>query len=313
MCLVILAGPNHGLIASCQSLQQEPFVLRWLPILLLPVAVLPAQAGARAAALRVDNELSSAAFANGPNAIAASIGNDGVLLWPGAPIVRGPVEAARFVGSQEALRNARLSWQPLHLELAADSSLVLIYGVATLDLPGDKERPAVHQIGRYVAAWQRSGTSWRLQAFGVLNMASGLATTWQPAAGPKTTPRVVTGAAASRFAAADSSFSAETAPLGIGTAFAKWAAPDAVTFAGTGELNIGPARIGAVLSSYSFPWTWSVVAAGAATDGSVGWTAAEETIRQPGHPVQLNKHLTLWKRMPDGAVRYIALAGSTRP
>ena len=100
-------------------------------------------------------------------------------------------------------------------------------------------------------------------------------------------------------------------------AFAEWAAPDAVTFAASGELNVGPARIGAALAGDASDWQWGAVAAGAAADGSLGWTVGQATITSKsgtGAPeVYRGKYLTLWRRMPDGAIRFIADGGSPRP
>jgi hypothetical protein len=119
---------------------------------------------------------------------------------------------------------------------------------------------------------------------------------------------------AARFIAADSAFAADAGINGTQHAFTTWAAPDGMTFAFSGEFNMGPQRIGAVFAGNTAHWEWGPVAAGASSDGTLGWTVGQATITPTGGGIPVrSKYLTLWRRMPDGTIRFIADGGNARP
>ncbi len=274
-----------------------------------------AQTSAKASLLDADATLSFAAFDRGPiSAFPSALGSDGTLAWPGGTAIHGMAGATKFFASQPLLTVAKISWQPFRVEISPDSSLALLTGVATLDRKPTDPVPQIHRIGRYMAAWQRNGDSWHLVAFGFVNLFTKGETIWRDAIGPRELPAIQAKGMVAKVAAADSMFATDAAAMGASKAFAKWAAPDGVTMAATGELNVGPARIGAVLASNTGRWHWITVAAGASTDGALGWTISQTTILPPGPgPGSKSNLMTLWRRMPDGTLRFTALGGMARP
>jgi hypothetical protein len=115
--------------------------------------------------LAADRDLSNASFTNGPiPALAGALGTDGTLAWPGGPVLVGSTAAATFLESQPLMATARISWQPLRVEMSADSTLAVITGVATIDRAATNASPQMHRIGRYLAAWKRVGSTWQLAA-----------------------------------------------------------------------------------------------------------------------------------------------------
>ena len=131
---------------------------------------------------------------------------------------------------------------------------------------------------------------------------------------PGKLPPLAAKGSVAKLVSADANFSADAAAMGVSKAFARWVTPDGVTMAATGELNEGPARIGALLASNTGHWSWITVAAAASTDGALGWTVSQATIAPngPGKATKSNL-VTLWRRMADGSMRFTALIGSGRP
>jgi ketosteroid isomerase-like protein len=253
-------------------------------------------------------------FAHGPIApLPAALGEDGILLWPQAGVIRGGPAAAKFFAGQPLFEDTHISWQPLHIEVAADTTLAILYGVTTIDRIANPPYPKIHRIGRYLAAWTRVNGSWRLAALSITSLIANNEVLWNDVLGVREWPiKSATGPAAA-FIKADSMFGADAGAGSVSAAFAKWAAPDAVTFAGTGELNNGPGGIGAALSGNTAHWIWVTVAAGASSDRTLGWTVGQATITPASGRPGKTKYLTLWRRMPDGAIRFIADGGNARP
>jgi ketosteroid isomerase-like protein len=280
-----------------------------------PAGVARAPVRAPEALIAADAALSQASFTKGPlTALLGAFGRDGVLAWPGGPVLVGDSAVANFFGSQPLMNSVQISWQPLRIDLSPDSTLAVIVGVATLDRPATGPVSQMHRIGRYLAAWNRSDTTWRLAAFGFVNLITAGETIWRDVLGPRELPLLKANGAAAAFVAADSAFAADAQALGVAAAFTKWAAPDAMTFAVSGEVNSGPERVGAVLAGGASHWVWGAVAAGASADGTLGWTIGQATITPAngGAPMK-SKYFTLWRKMPDGSVRFTADGGSTRP
>ena len=265
--------------------------------------------------LAADRDLSAVSFTKGPMpALIAALGADGTLAWPGGPVLVGGKAATTFFDSQPLMNAVTMSWQPLRVEISADSTLAVITGVATLDRPTTDQIGQIHRIGRYLAAWKRVGNKWQLNAFGLVNMITKGETIWRDVLGPREMPLLKAKGPAAAFIAADSAFSADALGLGVSGAFTKWAAPDAMTFAVSGEVNSGPQQIGAILAGSTSHWNWGAVAAGASKDGTLGWTIGQATITPAdgGEPSK-SKYFTLWRKMPDGSVRFTADGESTRP
>lgn len=284
--------------------------------LLLLAAPLVAQESAHDRAVAADRALAQAVAADGASALATAFTTQGALVWPGAPALIGAERIGRFLKAQTNTVGARISWQPLHVELSMDSSLALIYGVSTADRPAREGLPAVHRIGRYLAAWTLEHGAWRLEALALTGTFPGPETTWADSLGPALLPMAAATGPVAPFVRADSMFSAQAGRDGAARAFGAWAASDAVTFAPTGELTVGPKAIERGLSGDDATWRWGAVIAGTSKDGSLGWTVGHATITPKGEPEAKggkSKYLTLWRRQVDGSVRFFSDGGSGRP
>lgn len=285
-----------------------------------PARTTPAAAGAigalsaRTALLQADRALATAASRDGLRAaLAPRFADDATLLLPNVPTFASAEAARRLLAGDLGARRAW--WIPLHVEVSADSSLGISYGVMLAVDSGVTAAAPRH--GKYVAAWRRAPDGWRIVAFAPTGVipppqpqtitAAGLVAPSLPASGP-----------ALAFAEADRAFAADAGRRGAAAAFGAFAAPDAVTFPATGDLAQGPSEIEARLADFSAAttWEWAPVIAGAAGSGDLGFTVGESVIRpRPGKSGETNygKYLTLWRRLPDGRIAYVADAGSPRP
>jgi hypothetical protein len=77
-------------------------------------------------------------------------------------------------------------------------------------------------------------------------------------------------------------------------------------------LVTGPKAIARVMSAPA-TWSWHPVVAGAASDGSMGWTVGEAVITAADGHSGPSKYLTVWKRLGDGTIRYYTDGGNGRP
>jgi hypothetical protein len=243
--------------------------------------------------------------------------DDAVLVWPGLPVVTTKPRVAAVLEAQHYPLGITFEMQPLGLRVATDSSMVLYYGVAYWSMP-DSSRGV---LGRYLMAWYRQPDGWDLGAFALAEMPG-----FPPAiipdslalSGPETILTVGDGDARS-YVMADLAFADSAGRATAAEAFRHWAAPDGVTFETGGILNRGPDEIAASLKGLDGTrWAWRPVAAGAASDGSLGWTAGEASIALPSQGGRAGRvirstYLTLWQRQPDGSIKFIADGGGDRP
>lgn len=242
-------------------------------------------------------------------AILRSLHPDGVLLWPGAPVVAGTVDLQRFLKAPQ-IDSLQLTWQPLGIDVASDSSLGMTWGVAVAS-PSRKD--PTPEIGNYITAWRRDGGRWTIAALvfaGLRRLPKTVLGREVPASKQALAARGSTGP----FVAADLAFARLAADSGAAVAFERWAAPEAVTFGDGGLLTRGPKAIGRAVD---FPalWRWHPVAAGAAGSGDLGWTVGEATITSTGKEAGTthSKYLTVWTRRSDGAIRFLIDGGNGRP
>jgi ketosteroid isomerase-like protein len=295
--------------------------MRHLALFLLLATPLASQAPiapARERLLESARAASEAVYANGIAAgLPSHLAADAVLVWPGAAVLRGTPAINRFLAAQRSTTGASISWQTLHLELAPDSSLALSWGIATIDRPASAMLPKSHRIARFLAAWQPVDGAWRISALVFSGLINGAETVWGDSLGMRELPMLRSTGAAGPFIAADSSFAALAGREGAEKAFSSWAATDAVMFGATGELAMGKASIGALFAGDASHWSWGAVAAGASRDGTLGWTVGQAVIAGKGadgkEQLSKSKYLTLWKRQPDGSVRFISDGGNGRP
>ena len=240
-------------------------------------------------------------------AIMSRIHRNGILLWPGAPVVAGTSELKRFLATLP-LDSVELTWQPLGVELSRDSSLGITWGVSVAS--ASQGTPAA-EVGSYIAAWQREGDRWTIGAV----VFAGLRRLPRPAQIgriPASRPAIAARGGAGPFVAADIAFARLAADSGAAAAFERWASPEAITFGDRGLLTRGPRAIG---QAVDFPavWRWRPVAAGAAGSGDLGWTVGEATITPKDAAPTHSKYLTIWSRQSDGTVRFLTDGGNGRP
>ena len=124
--------------------------------------------------------------------------------------------------------------------------------------------------------------------------------------------------AGAAFAQADIDFAKLAAASGGPVAFGAFAAPDAATLPGSGEIVVGPPAIKArMLESpvAAATWAWHPVYSEGAASGDLGFTVGEATIKIPGPNGVTDyhsKYLTVWRRQPDGSVRFVVDGGNGR-
>lgn len=261
--------------------------------------------GQRAQLLALDRALADSVYRTGlaPSLARAGTGNL-VVLYPGAPVVRGLAEVHTLLSAQPVLESLRLAWQPMAGELSPDSTLGATWGVAVVATAGN----APVQIGRYLAAWSRTTSGWKLEALLLPELGSGA--TFRPVPG-LALEHAALGASQSAFTSADLAFAKLAADSGAGIAFERFAAPEAEMWSGAGLLVEGPANIGRLVSGPN-SWKWHPVATGSSSDEQMGWTVGEAVISTPDGHAGPSKYLTIWRRQRDGSVRYITDGGNGR-
>ncbi|MEO5800403.1 MAG: hypothetical protein ABIZ70_13380, partial [Gemmatimonadales bacterium] len=278
-----------------------------------PLSAQQAPPTARERLLESDHATAESVYNHGAAAaLPGALSDDAVLAWPGAAVLRGVPAISRFFSVQKSLNGAKIFWQTQHLELSHDSTLGLAWGVAVVDREASTGVPATHRIARFLAAWKAVDGAWRMSALAFSGLLNGGETVWGDSLGAKEWPMLQSIGPAAKFIAADSSFAAMAGKLGAGKAFGFWASPDAVTFAGSGELTMGPKEIAAGFAGDANHWSWGAVAAGASTDGTLGWTMGQAVIAGKDRASK-SKYLTLWQRMPNGSVRFFSDGGNGRP
>jgi hypothetical protein len=276
----------------------------FISLLLLPLRLM-AQGAELLAADRAASDLSSDSGLVA--ALGKSLDRGGVLLWPGAPVVVGAEEAKRLMAAISARDTMRLTWQPLGIELARDSTLGVTWGVAVIS---SRLTPNAPHIGRYTAAWRRGGGRWTISAL-LFTGIKPIATSLAPGIPLSRLPAPATGPAG-HFMAADLAFARLAGDSGAVVAFRTWAAPEAVVSGGSGLLTRGP---DAIASGVAGPaeWRWHPVAAGSSRTGDLGWTAGEAVIKPETGDPSYSKYLTVWIRPPGDPIRFLTDGGNSRP
>jgi ketosteroid isomerase-like protein len=276
----------------------------------------PSAKSVREALLQADRALSASALTKGfVAAFGDALAPDALFLYEGAPIISGRANVLSLLGSQPTLTAIRVQWLPVVVAVSGDGSLGATYGITAISAA---PRPdSALRFGKYISAWRRTPSgSWQLAAH--VDMGLGDEKVVLPS--NLTNPGLQTGwaGAAGQFAQADVEFARLADSKGAPAAFAAFAAPDAATLPGTGEIIIGPAAINArMLESPAAraKWEWHPLYSQASPAGDLGFTVGEATIRIPapsGVTEVHSKYLTVWRRQPDGTIRFIVDGGNGR-
>lgn len=232
--------------------------------------------------------------------------DDGVVLVANAPVIRGRENVVRILSVMPG-RRAPQTWQPLRVLVSRDGLLGTTFGISAIG-PG-AGRPST--LARYITVWRcNAQNSWQAVAH------ADIRPTPPNLRLPPDIPLTL-GDSSPRdaFARADLDFARLAADSGAPNAFARYAAPDAVTFAGSGEINIGPSGIRARMMEgrAGAQWRWHPVVSIVAATGDLGATVGEAEIRVPGAAPFYSKYLTVWQRQPDGSLKFIVDGGNARP
>lgn len=235
------------------------------------------------------------------------------LLYPGAPVVVGREAAFQLLDGQAALRTIGLRWVPLYGLVSSDGKFGVTYGVTGI-IDAEQTAAATQRFGKYISAWTRDTGGWRMVAHAQIGLLPPSYFVTPPGFRvPPVSPLPRSGPAWD-MARADSAFSAQAARDGAPAAFAAWAAPDGILFPSSGELVRGPDAIRRLMAAGpQSAWSWRPVVALASAGGDLGFTVGEASITPPGGPAVYTKYLSLWRRDPDGRIRYIVDGGNVRP
>jgi len=226
--------------------------------------------------------------------------DDATYLHPGALLVHGrDAIRAVLVAAPEA---GPVTWTPAFADVSDDGTLGYTYGWTAL----------ADQRGKYLACWRRRADGpWRVTAYARTKMTASTAATSASTLVPR--PPVRGRADSHELLAADSAFAAMSVARGAKAAFLAFAADEAVTLGpGAAPMNQGRDAIGATFADFPADAVleWAPVAADVAGSGDLGCTVGEAVVRARG---SYSKYLTVWKRQPGGAWRFVADGGNARP
>src|SRR5437667_2836655 len=264
-------------------------------------------AAARASLAAAEQDAASAMTGMGlGETLPGILADDGVVLIANAPILRGRENVVRVLSALPG-RKASQTWQPLRILVSRDGLFGTTFGISAIEVGSGR---AV-TLARYITVWRcNAQNSW--QAVAHADIRPTPPNVRVPADIPLTlgdsSPR-------DAFARADLDFARLAADSGAPAAFARFSAPDAITFAGTGEINIGPSGIRARMSEgrAGTIWKWHPVFTYVAATGDLGATVGESEIRVQGSAPFYGKYLTVWQRQPDGSLRFVVDGGNARP
>ncbi|MEO8448972.1 MAG: hypothetical protein ABI647_04220 [Gemmatimonadota bacterium] len=282
----------------------------WLvPSLVSAQTALPA----RAALFAADRRVAEASFKGGlRQSLGEAFLENGVYLYPGAPVVEGAAKIKALLTAQPLLDSLTVQWHPLDGFVSRDSSLGVTYGVLAVTAKNGMFAGA--RLGKYIAAWRMDAGTWRLAALVQIGLAPPGRAVVRSELGPVERPALLASGSPKDFIQADMDFAALARKSGAAVAFRTFAAPEAVTLPGTGELTRGPEAIGKAFAGDQSDWTWSPVAAGSATGRDLGFTVGQAVIRpKSGEEAAYTKYLSIWRRLPNGQVRFLTDGGNARP
>ena len=282
----------------------------------------PLRSPARDSLLAADAARGDAATRQGlATAAAAWLDTDVVYLRAGAPILYGR-PATLATAFAVAAERASYEWRPLGGGVSRDGRDGYTYGIALAALPNADGSPAV-RVDRYLGFWRRGREGgWKIVAYaevGGAPLASGVSAPTPELPPTLTLPRGRRFEAVRQVRAADSAFALAADLQGTGIAFASFVAPQGVVFSGS-EIVIGTDAVRALYDEQQRAGgtlNWRPVYADAAESGDLGMTVGESVFTgrgANGTVVQrFGKYLTIWKKQPGGAWRFVVDGGNASP
>jgi len=266
--------------------------------------------------IAADSALSARSAVSGyASALGEAAANDGVLVYPGAPVIWSRPAIQQLLAAQPMLDSITVRLVPVHFEMSRDSTLAAVYGIAV----AARRTPGAEPVsGWYANIWRRQvDGSWRLAAAVQSGFIASRAVVIPPLLASAPHPAMIAGASEAPFSGADIAFAALARSETARVAFERFASPQGASVGGEGTLLFGPAQIGESLAgSEKQEWVWAPIAVGASPSGDLGYTVGEATIGPRAGAAgtkRYSKYLTIWRKLPDGSVRYIFDAGNLRP
>jgi ketosteroid isomerase-like protein len=221
-------------------------------------------------------------------------------LYPGAPLLRGTDHIRSFLETADSI--VKQTWAPAFADVSTDGRLGYTYGWTH----------SVGTRGKYLACWQNTGRGWRVAAYAITRPVP-VPDSVRPARPSGALGQHVRGRAdPGELLLADSAFAALSVASGAKTAFLAYAAEDAMSFGGGAQMTQGRQAIGAGFDGFpaGAVLEWWPVAAEIAPSGDLGCTVGEARIASLNH---YSKYLTIWRRQPGGAWKFVADGGNVRP
>jgi ketosteroid isomerase-like protein len=215
------------------------------------------------------------------------------------------------------------TWAPIRADVSSDGTTGYTYGYSELRIPATATAPARVSLGKYIAAWRRSGGTWKVTAL-VRNPRPAGPVSETPPAGFETPatkhrrylPNTPAAATLAEIMDADRAFS-QAGDAGLPAAFVAFAAPDAALIGGPATFVFGAEAIRQDIQPLpaELSFTWGPVEGEAAASGDLGWTVGVAVVREraTGAVLGYSKYLTIWQRQDDGAWRYVMDGGSPMP
>ena len=270
---------------------------------------------ARESLLRADRALSSGVSQKGMSAAFGDAATqDAFFLYDGAPIIAGHDNIVALLSAQPELKVNRIQWLPLVVTVSSDGLVGATWGAVSVR-PSQSDSA---RFGKYISTWRRSPSGvWKLAAFVEMGL-SDQKVVMPSGAQSFVASKDPSSGVGAPFAKADLDFSRMAGANGAPSAFGAFAAPNAMTLPGTGEIVIGPAAINSRMlesPAAKAKWEWHPVYSESSASGDLGFTVGEAVIAIPSANGTTNfnsKYLTVWRRQPDGSIRFIVDGGNGR-
>ena len=267
----------------------------------------------RESLLKADRALSSSVSQRGMTAAFQDVvADDALLLYDGAPLVQGRDKVVALLAAQVELKVNRIQWLPLVVSVSSDGLVGATWGAISVR----SARSDSTRFGKYISTWRRPPNGeWKLTGFAEMGLSAEKVVIPDSVRGSFVAAKDPSSGAGGPFVKADLAFSRMAGAKGAPSAFSAFAAPNATTLPGTGEIVIGPSAIYARMlesPAAKAKWEWYPVYSESSPSGDLGFTIGEAVIAIPGADAFKSKYLTVWRKQPDGSIRFIVDGGNSR-